>query len=35
MRRVSWLSRGISCKFCGASISADTTFCPSCGKAQK
>ena len=33
--RVSWLSRGASCKFCRAAISADTTFCPDCGKSQK
>jgi sec-independent protein translocase protein TatC len=35
VRRVSWLSRGASCKFCGASISADAAFCPQCGKSQK
>jgi len=34
-RRARWLSRGISCKFCGAAVSADTKFCPQCGKSQK
>lgn len=35
VRRVSWFSRGTNCKFCGVAISADTTFCPECGKSQK
>jgi len=34
-RRITWFSRGASCKFCGASISADESFCPKCGKSQK
>jgi len=34
-RRARWLSSGTSCKFCGAAVSADATFCPHCGKSQK
>jgi sec-independent protein translocase protein TatC len=30
-----WFSGGSSCKFCGKSMSADTVFCPNCGKSQK
>jgi len=35
VRRVSWLPKRPSCKYCGAAISVGTTFCPKCGKAQK
>lgn len=35
VRRVSWFLRGTSCKFCGASISGDESFCTRCGKSQK
>ena len=35
IRRVSWLPKRGSCKFCEKSISSDTTFCPNCGKSQK
>lgn len=34
-RRISWLPRGTSCRFCGASVSADESFCTRCGKSQK
>jgi len=35
VQRVSWLPKRPSCRFCGATISTDATFCPKCGKSQK
>ena len=34
-KRIRWFPEESNCKFCGASISADTTFCSQCGKSQK
>ena len=30
-----WFSEGSTCKFCGASISDDTVFCPKCRRSRK
>jgi sec-independent protein translocase protein TatC len=30
-----WFPEGPTCRFCGASISDDTVFCPKCGRSQK
>jgi len=30
-----WLTQGSSCKFCGETIPANETFCPSCGKSHR
>ena len=30
-----WFPEGSTCRFCGASISDDTVFCPKCGRSQK
>lgn len=35
VKRIRWFPKGSSCKFCGADLSADETFCPSCRKSQK
>jgi sec-independent protein translocase protein TatC len=35
IRRPRWFTEEAKCKFCGATIPTDTTFCQNCGKSQK
>ena len=34
VRRIRWFWKGPSCKYCGADLSTNSTFCPKCGKSQ-